>query len=76
MDEGGKFDYSGRMIRVVMIVLLFAVMMPVAWLIKSTHEGLSDYGRDLWFAGVVGFVICYGLWHWDEKIRQRGGKDN
>lgn len=61
------------MIRWVQIALLLAVMIPFAWVVKSGVRGLSDYWLDLGVAALIGFLLCFMLWRWDERIRQRSG---
>lgn len=60
------------MIRFVQIALLIAIILPFGALVKSVVSGLSSYHLDLAVAALVGFCLCYGLWRWDERIRQRG----
>lgn len=62
------------MIRGIQIALLFAVMVPFAWMVRSGVRGLSDYWLDMSVAAVIGFALCFALWRWDERIRQRDGK--
>lgn len=59
------------MIRALQIVLLLAVIIPFAGLVKSIVTGLSDNHLDLAVAALFGFCLCYALWRWDERIRQR-----
>jgi hypothetical protein len=62
------------MIRIIQIALLLAVMIPFAWMVKSGVRGLSDYWLDIGVAAVAGFLVCFALWRWDERIRQRSGR--
>ena len=61
--------------RIVQIALLFAIMIPFAWAVKSGVATLSPRWLDF-FGGVwVGLGLCYALWRWDDraKTRQREG---
>lgn len=62
-----------QMIRVVQIALLFAIIIPFGMAVRAGVHSLSDYWRDMAFAGLVGFMLCFALWRWDERIRQRAG---
>lgn len=64
------------MIRIIQIGLLLAVMIPFAWLVKGGVQGLSSYWLDMGTAALVGFGLCYALWRWDARIRQRDGTGN
>lgn len=62
------------MIRIVQIALLIAAVITLGMALKALHAGISDSGRDIWTGIVIGFLICYALWRWDDRIRQRDGK--
>jgi hypothetical protein len=59
-------------IRFFQIALLLAIIVPFSWAVKSGVMSLSKYHLDLATAALVGFILCYALWRWDERIRQRG----
>ena len=63
------------MIRLIQIALLLAIMIPFGMAVRAFHAGISDSGRDIWTGMLIGFAICYALWRWDERIRQREGDD-
>lgn len=63
------------MIRVVQIALLLAIVIPFGMAVRAGVHSLSDYWKDMAFAGLVGFILCFALWRWDERIRQREGGD-
>lgn len=62
------------MIRILKVVLLLAIVVPFAWIVRSEVRGLSDYWLDMSVAVFVGFALCFALWRWDERIRQRDGR--
>lgn len=59
------------MIRIAMTVALLAIILPFGAFVRSVVSGLSSYHLDLAVAALVGFCLCYALWRWDERIRQR-----
>ena len=63
------------MIRLVQVALLLAIVIPFGMAVRAFHAGIGDSGRDIWTGIVIGFLICYALWKWDERIRQREGAD-
>lgn len=62
------------MIRFVQIALLVAVMIPVAWAIRSATSTLPDAASWL-LAGIpIGMALMMALNAWDRRIRQRAGE--
>lgn len=59
------------MIRVVQIALLLAVVIPFGIAVRWGVDSMTPYWRDMAFAGLVGFCLCYALWHWDTRSRRR-----
>lgn len=72
LDGGRALRHAQGMIRVIQLVLLVAVMVPFTAVVKSVVAGLSSYHLDMAVSALVGFCLCYALWRWDERIRQRG----
>lgn len=63
------------LLRLVMLALLIAVMWPIAYFWKGFVYSLSDQWVMFGSGGVVGFAMCYALWRWEERIRQRAGRN-
>lgn len=63
------------MTRLIQIALLLAIIIPFGMAVRAFHDGLPDSGRDVWTGIVIGFLLCYALWRWDERTRQRDGAD-
>lgn len=63
------------MIRIVQLALLIAIVVPFGMAVRAGVHSLSDYWKDMAFAGLVGFMLCFVLWWWDKRIRQREGDD-
>lgn len=61
------------MIRVFMVAALLAVIIPFGLFTRSVVAGFSQRGIDFASGVVVGLVLCYAFWLWDERIRQREG---
>lgn len=62
------------MIRLIQIALLLAIIIPFGMAVRWGVGSLSDYWRDMAFAGLVGFVLCYGLWHWSDRQRENSSR--
>lgn len=61
------------MIRIVQIALLIAIVIPFGMLVRYGVEGLGQRGLDFGSGIVVGIVICYAFWMWDNRTRQGAG---
>ena len=71
LDGGRALRHAQGMIRIVQIVLLIAIMVPFGWGVRWVHGELGQSGKDIWLGAVIGFVICYGLWRWHDRIKER-----
>lgn len=61
------------MIRLIQIALLLAVIIPFGMAVRWGVEGLGQRGLDFGTGIGVGMMICYALWMWSDRIRQRDG---
>lgn len=59
------------MIRLIQIALLLAIIIPFGWAVKWGVMSLPEYWRDMGFAALVGFFLCWLLWQWDNRIKER-----
>lgn len=59
------------MIRIVQFALLLAIIIPFGILVRAGVDSLTPDWRDTLFAGLVGFCLCYALWHWDTRPGRR-----
>lgn len=57
--------------RIVQIALLLAIVIPFGVAVRWGVSRLSDYWLDLGFAALIGFALCYALWRWDDRIKER-----
>jgi ribose/xylose/arabinose/galactoside ABC-type transport system permease subunit len=56
--------------RFIQAALLFAVMIPVLMATKSMVAALDQRGLDLSTGVVIGMVLMFCLWQWDERLRR------
>ncbi len=61
------------MTRLIQIALLLAIIIPFGMAVRWGVEGLGQRGLDFGTGIVVGIMICYALWMWSDRIRQREG---
>lgn len=54
-----------------MVAALLAVIVPFGLWVRSFQQSLGQSGNDIWLGIVIGFVFCYGLWRWNDKIQER-----
>lgn len=60
------------LIRFIQIALLFAVMIPFAWMVKWTDAQLPARLQDVLTGVPIGMAIMLALNAWDRRIRRRG----
>lgn len=57
--------------RIIQFALLLAIIIPFGWMVRWGVNRLPEAA--VWFgAGIpVGIAICYALWMWDNRIKER-----
>ena len=57
--------------RLVQIALLLAIVIPFGMAVRWGVGNLGQRGLDFGSGIVVGLVIAYALWRWDDRIKER-----
>lgn len=58
--------------RLIQLALLLAVIIPFGWAVSVGVKGLGQRGLDFGSGVVIGMIVCYAFWLWDDRVRQRG----
>jgi hypothetical protein len=56
--------------RLVQIALLFAIMIPFWLATKSMVATLGQRGLDVSTGVILGMVLMFCLWQWDNRLRR------
>ena len=56
--------------RLLQTALLFAVMIPFWLATKSMVATLGQRGLDISTGIIIGLVLMFCLWRWDERLRR------
>jgi ribose/xylose/arabinose/galactoside ABC-type transport system permease subunit len=56
--------------RFIQAALLFAVMVPILMLTKGMVATLDQRGLDISSGIVIGMVLMFCLWQWDNRLRR------
>jgi hypothetical protein len=60
--------------RLTQIALLIAIIVPFGLAVRAFQQSLGQSGNDIWLGVVIGFVLCFCLWKWDDKIKERAAQ--
>lgn len=59
------------MIRIVQTALLLAIVIPFGIAVRWADGQLPQRVQDVLTGVPIGMAICYALWMWDNRIKQR-----
>jgi hypothetical protein len=58
-------------IQAVKVALFFAIIIPFGFAVRHLHDWLGQSSQDVWTGIVIGFVLCFALWRWHERITEQ-----